>query len=161
MCREGEVRSSELETSLSSSKDRKALEVTYPSTPCKTWDICCALKGKDENRIRNRFQFPLSVKVKIRNDDDRACHSYTDEVCFYEANFINGLRFPIQPFLRELFGHLMLAPTQLVPNLWGIVICCIVVWMSANDGDTIRMDEFLHLYRLRHFKDPSYLEFKP
>ena len=55
----------------------------------------------------------------------------------------------------------MLAPTQLVPNLWGIVICCIVVWMSANDGDTIRMDEFLHLYRLRHFKDPSYLEFKP
>ena len=71
MCREGEVRSSELETGLSSSKDRKALEVTSPSTPYKTWDICCALKGKDENRIRNRFQFPSSVKVKIRNDDDR------------------------------------------------------------------------------------------
>ena len=32
---EGEVRSSELETGLSSSEDRKALKVTSPSTPYK------------------------------------------------------------------------------------------------------------------------------
>ena len=161
MLREGKVRSSELETGLSLSENRRALEVTSPLTPFKAWDICCTLKWKDEGRIRNRFQFPSSVKVKIPNDNDRACHSYTDKVCFYEANFVGGLRFPIHPFLRELFSHLLLAPVQLVPNSWRIVICCTVVWMSANDGDTIRMDEFLHLYRLRHFKDPSYLEFKP
>ena len=33
--------------------------------------------------------------------------------------------------------------------------------MSTNDGDVIRRDEFLHFYRLRKSKDPSYYEFKP
>ena len=112
----GAVRFSKLEMGLSSFKDHRALEVTSPSTPYKAWDICCALKEKDEGRIRNRFQFPSSVKVRILNGDDRACHSYTDEVCFYEANFISGLCFPIHPFLRELFSHLLLAPAQLIPN---------------------------------------------
>lgn len=32
--------------------------------------------------------------------------------------------------------------------------------MSANDEDTIRIDEFLHLYRLRCSKNPGYWEFK-
>ena len=33
--------------------------------------------------------------------------------------------------------------------------------MSANDGDVIRRDKFLHFYRLRKSKDPSHYEFKP
>lgn len=33
--------------------------------------------------------------------------------------------------------------------------------MSANDQDTIRIDEFLYLYYLRHSKAPSYQVFKP
>ena len=33
--------------------------------------------------------------------------------------------------------------------------------MSANDGDVIMRDEFLHFYRLRKSKDPGYYEFKP
>ena len=110
MLGEGEVRSSELKIGLFSSGDRRALEVTSPSTPYKAWDSCCALKGKDEWRIRNTFQFPSSVMIRIPNDDDRACHSYTDEMCFYEANFVKSLCFPIHPFLRELFNYLFLAP---------------------------------------------------
>ena len=89
-----EVRTSKLETGLSSSKDRGAHKVSSLSTPCKAWSICCSLKEKDEKRIRNRFQFPSLVKVRIPNDDDRAFHSYANEVCFYEADFVNGLRFP-------------------------------------------------------------------
>ena len=33
--------------------------------------------------------------------------------------------------------------------------------MSANDGDVIRKDKFLHFYCLRKSKDPGYYEFKP
>ena len=33
--------------------------------------------------------------------------------------------------------------------------------MSANDGDVIKKDEFLHFYRLRKSKDLYYYEFKP
>ena len=86
---------------------------------------------------------------------------YADKVFFYEAHFANGLRFPNHPFVKELFSYLHLAPTQLVPNSWRILVSWMVVWMSANYGDVIRWDEFLHFYRLRKSKDPSYYEFKP
>ena len=33
--------------------------------------------------------------------------------------------------------------------------------MSANEGDVIKRDEFLHFYCLRKSKDPGYYEFKP
>ena len=51
----GEVRSSELKTGLSSSDDSVIPEVTSPSTPYKAWNISCALSGKDEKLIRDRF----------------------------------------------------------------------------------------------------------
>ena len=35
-----------------------------------------------------------------------------------------------------------------------------VLWMSTNDGDVIKKEEFLHFYRLRKSKDPDYYEFK-
>ena len=116
MSRESKVRPSKLETSLSSSEDHGALEDTSPSTPHKAWDICCFLREKDKKRIRDRFQFPSSIKIRIPNVDNRACHFYADKRCFYEADFISGLRFPIYPFIRELFFFLQLAPAYLVLN---------------------------------------------
>lgn len=127
-----EVRFSDLEMSLSSSEDRRALEVTSLSTPYKAWDICCALKKKDERRIRTRFQFPSSVKVRIPNDDDRSCHSYADKVCFYEANFIRGLQFPIHPFIRELLFFLQLAPAQLLTNYYVVGVHLYLVHPSFS-----------------------------
>jgi len=82
MSRESKVRSSKLKTGLSSSEDRGALEVTSPSTPHKSWDIHCFLREKDEKRIRDGFQFPSSIKIRIPNVDNRACHFYTDKRCF-------------------------------------------------------------------------------
>ena len=156
-----EVRSSELKTFLSSSEGRGALEVSFLSTPYKAWSIHCALKEKDEGWIRNRFKLPPSIKVRIPDCDDRVCHSYADKVCHYKVDFANDLRFPLHPFIRELFYHLLLTLAQLVPNSWRIVICCMVVWMSANYGDIIRVDEFLHFYHLRRSKISRYWEFKP
>ena len=146
---EEEVRSGELETGLSLFEDCGALKVTFPSTPHKAWSICCALKEKKEKRIRDSFQLYPSVRIRIPDNDDRACHSYSNEVCFYEANFVSGLRLPIYPFIRELFFRLQLAPTQFIPNSWRIVVCYMVIWMFANDKDAIRIDEFLYVYYLR------------
>ena len=106
----GEVRSSELETGLSSSDDRNVPKVTSPSTPYKAWNIQCALLEKDEKQIRDMFQFPDSIRIRILSDEDRACHSYVDEVCFYKADFTSGFRLLVHPFVRELFAYLHLAP---------------------------------------------------
>ena len=101
------------------------------------------------------------MKIRIPSDEERACHSYANEVCFYEADFTRSLHFPVHPFVKELFSYLHLALAQLLPNSWWIIISCMVVWMSTNDGDVIRRDKFLHFYRLRKSKDPGYYEFKP
>ena len=123
----GEVRSSELEAGLSLPDDHVVPEFTSPSTPYKAWNIPCAFLGKDEKQIRDRFQFPDSVRIRIPSDEDRVCHSYADEVCVYEADFTGGLRLPVKPFVRELFAYLHLASAQLVPNSWRIVISYMVV----------------------------------
>ena len=137
-----EVWSSDLETGLSLSDDRVILEATSPSTPYKAW------------------KFLDLVKIRIPSDKERACHSYADEICFYEADFTSGLRFPVYPFVRELFSYLHLALTQLVPSSWRIIVSCMVVWIFASDGDVIKRNEFLYFYRLRKSKDPGYYEFK-
>lgn len=41
------------------------------------------------------------------------------------------------------------------------MICCMVIWIYANDRETSWIDEFLHFYRLRKSKDLGYWEFKP
>ena len=74
-------------------------EVTSPSTPCKAWNIQSTLSEKDEKRIRDRFQFLDSVRIRISSDEDRACHLYADEVYFYEANFLVVFVFPFIPLL--------------------------------------------------------------
>ena len=154
------VGSSDLETGLSLFDDLVVLEATFMSTPYKAWNILCSLTRKDQQLIRDRFQFPNSVKIGILSDEERACNSYDDEVCFYEADFVYGLHFPIHPFDRELFSYLHLASAQLVPTFWRILVSCMVVWMSTNDGDVIKRDEFLHFYCLRKSKYLDYFEFK-
>ena len=134
------VSSSDLETRLSSSDDYVVSRAIFVSTPYKAWNILCSLSEKDEKNIRDRFQFPDFVNIRNSSDKERACHSYADEVCFYEADFTSGLRFPIHPFVREFFSYLHLTPAQLVPNSLRILVSCMVVWMFANEGDVIWRD---------------------
>lgn len=102
---------------MSSSKDCGVLEVTSPSTPYKAWGICCSLKEKDEKRIRDKFKFPSSVKIRVLDGENRVCHSYANEVWFYEVDFVSGLRFPIHPFIRDLFFLLQLEPSPVSTKL--------------------------------------------
>jgi hypothetical protein len=57
-------------------------------------------------RIRDRYQIPDDVILRIPDSNKRACLSKYDDVAFYEADFHAGLRFPLQPFMRELLDRL-------------------------------------------------------
>ena len=84
-------------------------------TPFIALRVLYTLRKKDESRIRNRFQFSPSIKIRIPNASDRVISYFPDEVCFYEVDFVSGLCFLIHPFIRELFLLLKLALAQLVP----------------------------------------------
>ena len=109
-----EVRSSELETWLSSSGDPMKGD-TIVSTPREVrafhaLEEVCGLDADIVGRFKDRFQFPARVRVCGPNDEDRACHFFPGEVCFYEAAFTCRLRLAVHPFIMLLLDHFGIAP---------------------------------------------------
>ena len=98
-----EVRSSELEMGLSSIDD--LVEVEADTTASDPREIrafhalgeVCSLDNEMPSKFRGRFQFPDRVRVRLPSEEERACHFFSGEVCFYEAAFLCGLRFPVTP----------------------------------------------------------------
>ena len=86
---------------------------------------------------------------------------FPGEVCFYESSFSCGLRFPVHPFLMELLDYFGIAPGQLMPNSWKIVVSYMGIWLVAMDGDMLRIDELVYLYRLKASKEYGYYELVP
>ena len=121
----------------------------------------CRLDANTLGRFKDRFQFPKRVRIRLPSEEDRACHFFLEEVCFYESTFICGLRFPVHPFLMELLDRFGIAPRQLKPNSWRIVVSCMGIWLAANDGDMLKVDELIYLYRLKASKEHGYYELVP
>ncbi|XP_065626777.1 uncharacterized protein LOC136066415 [Quercus suber] len=60
----------------------------------------------------------------------------------------------------ELLSYFGIAPGQLMPNSWRIVVNCMEIWLAAN-GDMIKVGELVHLYRLKESKEYGYYELVP
>ena len=153
------VRSSELDTGLSSSGEPVEGD-TAVSTPREVkafyaLEEVCGLDADIVGRFMDIFQFPERVRVCRPNDEDRACHFFPGEVCFYEAAFTCGLRFSVHPFIMEFLDHFGIAPGLLMPNLWRIVVNCMEIWLTAI-GDMIKVGELVHTYRLKGSKEYRY-----
>ena len=159
-----EVRSSELETGLSSSDEPEG-DDTAVSAPrvvraFHALEEVCGLDDETVGRFKDRFQFPERVRVRRPTNEDRACHFFPGEICFYEAAFTCGLRLPVHPFIIELLGFFDIAPRQLMPNSWRIMVNCMEIWLAANE-DMIIVGELIYLYRLKESKEYGYYELVP
>ena len=55
-------------------------------------------------------------------------------VCFFEVAFDNGLRFPLQSFIKRVLQHFNVCPSQLSPNFWGILIGPLVFFRHKGLG---------------------------
>ena len=109
-----EVRSSDLKIGLSSNGDPVERD-TVVSTPreVRAFYALREVRGLDAetvSRFKDRFQFLTRVRVRLPKDEDRVCHFFPGEVCFYKSTFSCGLRLPVHPFLMELLAHFGIAP---------------------------------------------------
>ena len=162
-----EVRSSELEIGLLSNDNPVGVEVdTTVSVP---WEVrafhalreVCGIDDETLSRFKDRFQFPERVWLPLPQENERACHFLPGEVCFYEATFLSGLRFPVHPFIMELLHRFDITPGQLMPNSWRIVVIYMEIWLVITKGDMIRLDELVYLYFLKESKKHGYYELMP
>ena len=162
-----EVRPSELETRLSSSNH--PVDVEEDTAACGPREVkafhtlgeVCGLDSDTLSRFRDKFQFPERVKVHLPHKKERACQLSPSEVCFYEVAFQCGLRFPIHPFIMKFFSHFNIAPGQLMPNLWRIVISYMEIWLAVTEGDMIRVDGLTYLYHLKESEEYGYYKLMP
>ena len=159
-----EVRSSEMETGLSSSGDPEggdtAISAPRVVRAFHALEEVCGLDDETVGRFKDRFQFPERIRVRRPTNEDRACHFFLGEICFYKAAFTCGLRLPIYPFIMELLGFFGIAPRQLKPNSWRIVVNCMEIWLVVNE-DMIKVSELIHFYRLKESKEYGYYELVP
>ena len=123
-----EVRSGDLERGSSSNVDGEGDGVnittsapfyvpssSHPSAPAVPHSFHalkekCSLKIEVFSKFRDRFQFPEETRARLPKKGEKACAFAYGEVCFYEAAFLCGLRFPIHPFIMEFLHYLNLAP---------------------------------------------------
>ena len=109
-----EVRSSELETGLSSSDEPTegdtAVSASREVRAFYALNEECGLDDNTLSRFKDRFQFPDRVRVRLPSKGKWACNFFPGEVCFYESSFSCGLRFPVHPFLIELLDYFGIAP---------------------------------------------------
>ena len=120
-----DVRSSELETRLSFNVESlsKAVDTAASKLPSSSslpslqaLSESCSLKKRHLNDFRKRFQFHKGTFVRLPCLGEKACNFAHREVCFYETDFLCGLRFPVHPFIIQLLNEFQIAPGQLVPN---------------------------------------------
>ena len=165
-----DVRSSELETRLSSNADSLSkvvdtvvskLPSSSSSRPLHALSESCSLKESHLRGFRKRFQFPKGTSVKLPRLGEKACNFAHGEVCFYEANFLCGLRLLVHPFILHLLNELQIALNQLIPNAWRTIISCMSIRVFACDGEMISLNEFLFLYRLKASTHYGYFELLP
>ena len=55
-------------------------------------------------------------------------------VCFFEAAFENGLRFPLHPFIKNVLQHFNICPSQLSPKLWGVLVGLLIILGTRASG---------------------------
>ena len=120
-----DVRSGKLETRLSFNAESlsKAVDTTASKLPSfsslpslHALSESYSLKERHLNSFRKRFQFPKGTSIRLPRLGEKACNFAHGEVCFYEADFLCGLRFPIHPFIIQLLNEFQIALGQLVPN---------------------------------------------
>ena len=116
------VGSGDLERGASSNVGEEGTEVdtatsapssSQPSTPTVARSFHalkekCSLKIEVFSKFKDRFQFPEGTRARLARKNEKACTFAHREVCFYEAGFSCGLRFPVHPFIMKLFHYLNL-----------------------------------------------------
>ena len=131
-----DVKSSQLETGLSSNAESlnqvvdiavSKLPSTSTSRPLHALSESYSLKESYLKGYRKRFQFLKGTSIKLPHLSEKACNFTHGEVCFYETDFLCGLRFPVHPFIMQVLDELQIAPGQLIPNACRTIINCMSI----------------------------------
>jgi hypothetical protein len=101
--------------------------------------------------IRDCFRIPESVVMRIpASGEGEVASAGSNEVCLTVQILDAGLKFPILCLVCEVLEHLSLAPAQLQPNGWRMIIASAMMWsefFKAEGCPQLTLEEFWYMYK--------------
>ena len=103
---------------------------------------------KDLERIRVKYNIPLSVRLRVPRKGKRPEHLHSDGVALHIDIFNLGLCLPLQPFFRKMFSEMQIVPGQLSLLNWRLLMGLEVLWLDVFEED-ISYKDLKGLYQLK------------
>ncbi|KAL5543291.1 hypothetical protein UlMin_011001 [Ulmus minor] len=101
---------------------------------------------------RYMYGIPPSVEIRVPTAHERVDWVVPGWVAIYELMMKDGMRFPIPRLLRDVYDHYEIAPSQLMPNAWRVLMS--LESLSVRNGVDCELGEVLFSYYLKeHDKD--------
>ncbi|TYH96910.1 hypothetical protein ES332_A12G209800v1 [Gossypium tomentosum] len=130
-----------IETSLSQQRDGEDVSPEgSASLPVNT--IASTLTKSDLEKIAmeyhidtNRYHLSLPKSSERANSYFPCKHTF----CIYADAFKAGLRLPLHPLISEILSEFSVAPTQIPPNSWRVLICFISFCYSQKITPTVNL----------------------
>ncbi|KAK0583444.1 hypothetical protein LWI29_036995 [Acer saccharum] len=82
--------------------------------------------------LRTMYDIPKSVELRAPLGRERADWDIPEWTCFYEYTLRLGFRFSVPELVRRLLKYFDIAPGQLMPNSWRILLSLTVLQERHN-----------------------------
>lgn len=87
------------------------------------------------NELRWKYQIPDFVELRLIGDDEFPSHPPPGYVTLYPAMFAIGIRVPFQPHVHDWISEFGVAPAQINPNGYRVIISLFVLWREKFNCD--------------------------
>ncbi|KAM6565968.1 hypothetical protein CsatA_025096 [Cannabis sativa] len=101
----------------------------------------------DTLRMRHQYEIHSSIQMRLPTIAERPDWDSGDWVCMYEFPFRIGFRFPFPPFVQEVLDYYEVAPSQLMPNAWRLLLGIEVI--VRVKGKRVDLVDFQSSYYLK------------
>ncbi|XP_060971672.1 uncharacterized protein LOC133037917 isoform X2 [Cannabis sativa] len=98
-------------------------------------------------RMRHQYEIHSSIQMRLPTIAERPDWDSGDWVCMYEFPFRIGFRFPFPPFVQEVLDYYEVAPSQLMPNAWRLLLGIEVI--VRVKGKRVDLVDFQSSYYLK------------
>ncbi|KAL5573252.1 hypothetical protein UlMin_022849 [Ulmus minor] len=93
------------------------------------------------------YRIPQSVEIRVPSHHERVDWVVPGWTAVYELMFRDGMRFPIPRLIRDVYDHYEIAPSQLMPNAWRVLMS--LESLGSRHGVDCELGEVLFSYYLK------------
>ena len=103
--------------------------------------------SEDVRLWRYLYRVPPSVEIRVPSPHERVDWVVPRWVAVYELMLKDGMRFPIPRLIRDVCNHYEIAPSQLMPNAWRVLM--LLESLGNRHGVDCELGEVLFSYYLK------------